>query len=108
MSDYNDWEVDDGEGPQGPPEEMLHLCLTDNGGWGLTIKDALKMREDMETGKPPPLGDSSWKHELEQQLCSQLHPDVHAIIHRIAWSAYRQGVLHGELLERERNYPNIK
>lgn len=107
MSDYGDWDVDDGCAPEGPPEELLHLCLTGNGGWGLSIKDALMMREHMEAGKPP-LGDSSWKHELEQQLSSQLHHDVHAIARRIAWAAYRQGVLHGELLERERIYPTIK
>jgi hypothetical protein len=94
---FDTWESDDGMAPEGLPEELVHLALTCNGGWGLGIKDALGMRQNMDAGKPP-LGDSSWKHELEQQLNSQLHPDVYGIARRIAWAAYRQGILHGELL----------
>jgi hypothetical protein len=92
---FDDWEVDDGMAPEGPAEELLHLAVTAE--WNLTIKDAVELRPFMDAGKPP-LGDSTWKHELEQQLPSQLHPDVHAIARRIAWAAYRQGILHGELL----------
>ncbi len=94
---FDDWEVDDGMAPEGPAEELLHLAMTRNARWNLTIKDAVELRQHMDGGKSP-LGDSTWKHELEQQLPSQLHPDVHAIARRIAWAAYRQGVLHGELL----------
>jgi hypothetical protein len=95
MSD--DWDLENEMAPEGPPEELLHLALTCNGGWGLSVKDALMMREHMEAGKLP-LGDSSWKHELEQQLLSQMHLDAR----RIAWAAYRQGILHGELLSKAR------
>jgi hypothetical protein len=98
MSDiFDDWESERELAPEGAPEALVHLALTCNGGWGLSIKDAVQMRQHMDGGKPP-LGDSTWKHELEQQLPSQLHPDVHAIARRIAWAAYRQGILHGELL----------
>lgn len=99
MSD--DWDVDDGMAPEGAPEELLHLAMTGNGAWGLSIKDALQMREHMAGGKPPQ-GDSAWAQELEHHLRSQLHPDVHAIARRIAWAAYRQGILHGEELARYR------
>lgn len=96
MSDiFDDYEVDDGMAPEGPPEKLMHLAMIAE--WNLTIMDAVCMRQNMDAGKLP-LGDSSWKHELEQQLPSQLHPDVHAIARRIAWAAYRQGILNGELL----------
>jgi hypothetical protein len=96
MSDiFDDWEVDDGMAPEGPPEELLHLAML--GEWRLTVEDALALRQHMDPGKPP-VGDSTWKHELEHKLRSQLHPDVHGIARRLAWAAYRQGILHGELL----------
>jgi hypothetical protein len=102
MSDiFDDWESERELAPEGAPEELVHLALTCNGGWGLSIKDALQMRQHMDGGKPP-WGDSTWKHELEQQLPAQLHPDVHAIARRIAWAAYRQGILHGEALARHK------
>lgn len=106
MSDYDDWDVDDGMAPEGPPEVMLHLSLVGLNGWPQNFKDALLLREHMEAGKPP-LGDSGWAYELNQ-LNQQLHPDLNALLYRLAWAAYRQGVLHGELLERERIYPTIK
>ena len=37
---------------------------------------------------------------LEQKLRSQLRPYVHDIARRLAWAAYRQGILHGEELAR--------
>jgi hypothetical protein len=97
FDDWDDYNAERELAPEGWPEELVHLALTCNGGWGLGIKDAVGMRQNMDAGKPP-LGDSSWKHELEQQLNSQLHPDVYGIARRIAWAAYRQGILHGELL----------
>ena len=56
---FDDWEVDDGMAPEGPPEELVHLAMTSNSRWGLSIKDALQMRPFMDAGKPP-LGDSTW------------------------------------------------
>lgn len=100
MSDYDDWDVDDGMAPEGPPEVMLHLSLVGFNGWPQNFKDALLLREHMEAGKPP-LGDSEWAYEL-QQLSSKLHPDINEIVRRIAWAAYRQGILHGELLSEVR------
>lgn len=108
MSDIFDyWESERELAPEGPPEQLLHLCLTGNGAWGLGIKDALQMRQHMDGGKPP-LGDSSWKYALEQQLSQQLHPDLHNMVSSLVWGAYRQGIMHGEELERERIYPTIK
>jgi hypothetical protein len=94
MSDiFDDWEVDDGMAPEGPAEELLHLAMTAE--WNLTIKDAVELRPFMDAGKPP-LGDSTWKHELEDLRDGD--PKTYDTARRIAWAAYRQGILHGELL----------
>lgn len=82
MNDDFDWD-DDGMAPEGPPEELVHLALTCNGAWGLSIKDALQMREHMDGGKPPH-GDSSWKHELEHHRahsCIQMFTQLPAASH---------------------------
>jgi hypothetical protein len=90
---YSDWEVDDGNAPEGPPEELLHLAIT--GRWGLTMQDALELRRVMGDGKPP-LVDSTWQHGLEDLRDGD--PKAYDTARRLAWAAYRQGILHGELL----------
>lgn len=97
MSDIfdDDWESERELAPEGAPEELVHLALTCNGGWGLSIKDAVGMRPHMDGGKPP-LGDSSWKHELEDLRDGD--SKAYDTARRLAWAAYRQGIIHGELL----------
>jgi hypothetical protein len=99
MNDDFDWNDEDELAPEGPPEELLHLAMTCNGSWGLSIKDALQMREHMNAGKPPE-GDSSWKNELEDMRDHAAK--VYEAARHIAWKAYRQGILHGEELAKFR------
>lgn len=96
MSDiYDDWESERELAPEGAPHELVHLTLTCNGAWGLSITDALQMRSYMNDEKPP-LGDSSWRHELEDLRDGD--PKAYDTARRLAWAAYRQGILNGELL----------
>lgn len=102
MSDYDDWDNEDELAPMGPPAELIHLALTGNGGWGLGVSDACGMRNAMrECGDEPPVIDSTWKHELE--MVAKLHGyEAYEMARRIAWAAYRQGIVHGEVMLKHR------
>ena len=92
MSDT--WDSD-GDAPEGPLVELLRLGVL--GQWGLTLVDALELRQLMrKENQSPPLVD--WEYELQQKLRQQLSPDAFDSVKSVAWAAYRQGMLHGELL----------
>ena len=102
LFEQDDWEPEDELAPMGPPAELIHLALTCNGGWGLSIRDAIGGRNAMrECGAEPPVVDSAWKHDLE--TISKLHGyEAYEMARRIAWAAYRQGIIHGEVMLKHR------
>jgi hypothetical protein len=103
--DWDDYNAERELAPEGPPDVLVHLALTCNGAWGLSIKDALEMRQHID---PPelPEGNSSWTHEL-RDIDKMFGGKVQEHASRIAWAAYRQGILHGELLQKSRQAPTI-
>lgn len=104
MSDYDDWDNEDELAPMGPPAELIHLALTGDGAWGLGIPDACGMRNAMrECGDEPPMNDLQWKTDLDKFMKIASGQDkLQDMARRIAWAAYRQGIVHGEVMLKHR------
>lgn len=104
MSDYDDWESAERElAPMGPKAELIHLVLTGTGYCG-GVSDACGMRNAMrECGDEPPVIDRQWLHDLEMFMKLASGQDkLQDMARRIAWAAYRQGIVHGEVMLKHR------
>jgi len=103
-NEYDDWDNEDELHPMGPPAELIHLALTGNGGWGLSVSDACGMRNAMrECGDEPSVIDRQWQNDLEifMKLASG-QSKLQDMARRIVWEAYRQGIVHGEVMLKHR------
>lgn len=104
MSDYDDWGNEDELAPMGPPAELIHLALTGDGTWDLGVKDAVGMRNAMrECGDEPPVNDLQWKTDLDKFMkIASGQGKLQDMARRIVWAAYRQGIVHGEVMLKHR------
>jgi hypothetical protein len=100
----DDWDNEDELAPMGQPAELIHLALTGNGGWGLGVSDACGMRNAMrECGDEPPVVDRQFLLDLEMFMKLASGQDKwQDMARRIAWQAYAQGIVHGEVMLKHR------
>lgn len=103
-NEHDDWEPEDELAPMGPPAELIHLALTGNSGWSLSVSDACDMRNAMrECGDEPAVVDRQWPLDLEMFMkLANGQNNLQDLARRIAWQAYRQGIVHGEVMLKHR------